>query len=159
MVLFALHNAYGKGFIPSEPKSCSTEQALTFAGQAWFVYSKTNGYCPDSYGLLYSSKILNTVMSLMGKYMKPCGKIESFWKGKLGYLLWENVFLMWKPWIPCMVTGSPREKFWEYKWVLTNSLMGILLVAVFFSAAGEKILIIWPSICMFSSAKTPFLCY
>ena len=98
-------------------------------------------------------------MPLMGKYMKPCGKIESFWKGKLGYLLWENVFLMWKPWIPCIVTGSPREKFWEHKWVLTNSLMGILLVAVFFSAAGEKILVIWPSICMFSSAKTPFLCY
>ena len=157
MVLFALHNAYGKGFIPSEPKSCSTEQALTFAGQAWFVYSKTNGYCPDSYGLLYSSKILNNV---------PYGKIyETLWenriilKGKLGYLLWENVFLMWKPWIPCIVTGSPREKFWEHKWVLTNSLMGILLVAVFFSAAGEKILIIWPSICMFTSAKTPFLCY
>ena len=82
-------------------------------------------------------------MSLMGKYMKPCGKIESFWKGKLGYLLWENVFLMWKPWIPCIVTGSPREKFWEHKWVLTNSFMGILLIAVFFSAAGEKLFENW----------------
>ena len=158
MVLFALHNAYGKGFIPSEPKSCSTEQALTFAGQAWFVYSKTNGYCPDSYGLLYSSKILNNV-PYGENIWNPVGKSNHFERGNFWYLLWENVFLMWKPWIPCIVTGSPREKFWEHKWVLTNSLMGILLVAVFFSAAGEKILIIWPSICMFSSAKTPFLCY
>ena len=94
MVLFALHNAYGKGFIPSEPKSCSTEQALTFAGQACFVYSKTNGYCPDSYGLLYSSKILNNV---------PYGKIYE--------TLWENrIILKGETWVSLMGKRFPYVK-------------------------------------------------
>ena len=88
MVLFALPNAYGKGFYPIGTEILLHRASVDVRWAGLIRLFETNGYFSELYCI--AAKILNNVP--YGKIYESLGKSNHFGKGKLGYISYGKTF-------------------------------------------------------------------